>query len=302
MISEGIHTDISIEAYHADTDYLSATNLKWARQSLAQFRYQMDKKLRGESQEEKSSFGFGNAFELALLDTKMFESSVAIREDDMWVSEARNKQPEIAPENLRRSKTYQDLSKKYETEKGNRYSINDVGSESYEAIEHMIESCKKDAVINRLLENVSYQLSLFWTDPETGIRLKTRPDICKVKTNSVINLKTTKDGSPEEFSKDIAKYAYPLQAVLEMRGCIATGLLDKIDYYFWLVAEKNEPYCATVYEFDKEDWGYNATELDYLLGILKKAQEANLWPGYSQRSDNKYGILKAKIPLWYKTI
>jgi len=302
MIKEGIHTDISIEEYHADTDYLSATNLKWARHSLANFRYQMDKKLRGEKTDEKSHLSFGNAFELALLDTKEFAEKCIIREDDMWVSEARNAQPEISSENLRKSGTYQARKREFEKSINGRYPINDVGPESYETIERMIESCKKDAVINKLLQNVSYQLSLFWTDPETGIRLKTRPDICKIKTNSVVNLKTTKDGSPEAFSKDLANYSYPLQAVLEMRGCIATGLLDKIDYYFWLVPEKNEPYCATVYEFDKEDWGYNSMELDYLLGILKKAQEHNLWPGYSQRSENQYGILKAKIPLYYRTL
>lgn len=300
MIKPGIHTNITIEDYHKDVDYLSATNIKWARQSLAHFRYEMDKKLRGESQVEKSYFGFGNSFELALLDKVGFSEKVAIREDDMWVAEARNKQPTI--EKLRNSKTYQDRSKEFDKQRNGRYVINDVGKESYECIEKMIESCVKDKIIQALIANTEYQTSCFWKDPETEILLKTRPDICKRKNNVIVNLKTIEDGSPQSFSKDLAKYAYPLQAVIEMRGCIASGLMEKVDNYFWLVCEKSEPFNATIYEFDQKDWGYCDDELDYILHKLKKAIDQNLWPGYSERADNMYGILRAEIPLWYRTI
>lgn len=301
MIKEGIHDNILIEDYHKDCDYLSATNLKWARKSLAEFRYHMDKKIKGGNVKDKSHFSFGNAFELALLDPQgLFVEKVTIREDDMWCAEARNKQPEIKI--VRGSKTYQDRQREFEGQINGRYTINDMGKESYEVIEAMIESCKKDSIVQRLISNVEYQVSCFWKDPETGILLKTRPDICKRKNNVIVNVKTIEDGSPSNFSKDLAKYAYPLQAVIEMRGCIATGLMDTVDNYFWLVCEKSEPFNATIYEFDKEDWSFNSMELDYILGILKRAKDQDLWPGYSQRSDNKYGILKAEIPLWYRQL
>lgn len=301
MIEKGIHTNISIEDYHADCDYLSATNLKWARKSLAHFRHEMEKKVNGEEQEQKSHFGFGNAFELALCSpSKEFVEKVVIREDDMWVAEARNKQPDIVK--LRNSKTYQDRAKEFEASINGRYVINDMGKESYECIEAMIESCKRDKVINALLANMEYQVSCFWEDPETGILLKTRPDICKRKNNVIVNVKTIDDGSPQSFSRELAKYDYPLQACIEMRGVIATGLMDHVDKYFWLVCEKSAPFNATIYDFDQKDWGYCDDELDYLLLKLKKAKEQNLYPGYSDRADNMHGILTAEIPLYYKTI
>ena len=301
MIKPGVHTDISIEDYHADCDYLSATNIKWARKSLSEFHYNMSKKVNGEEQERKSHFDFGNVFELALCDPKgAFVEKVVIREDDMWVSEARNAQPDIKV--LRNSKTYQERSKEFERNINGRYVINDIGKESYECIEHMIESCIKDKIINALLANMEYQVSCFWEDPETGIKLKTRPDICKRKNNVIVNVKTLDDGSPQSFSRELAKYDYPLQATIEMRGVIASGLMDHVDKYFWLVCEKSPPYNATIYNFDQKDWGYCDDELNYLLVKLKKAKEQNLWPGYSDRADNQYGILTAEIPLYYRTI
>ena len=75
-----------------------------------------------------------------------------------------------------------------------------------------------------------------------------------------------------------------------------------VDKYFWLVVEKNIPYSATIYEFSEDDIRYCMDEYRYVKSIVKKALEQNKYPGYSQRADNKFGILTAQIPLWYKTI
>jgi hypothetical protein len=155
-------------------------------------------------------------------------------------------------------------------------------------------------MIQRLISNTEYQISLFWEDPKTGLKLKTRPDICQVKKNVVVNLKTCLDGSPAAFSKDLAKYEYPLQACIEIMGCIESGLMPQVDNYFWLVVEKRAPFNATIYEFAPSDISAGMDELQYLFTKVKKAMDENLYPGYSDRSDNKYGILTAQIPLWYK--
>ncbi len=157
-------------------------------------------------------------------------------------------------------------------------------------------------MIQRLINGTQYQLSLFWTDPTTGLKLKTRPDICQVKKNVVVNVKTCLDGSPAAFSKDLGKYDYPMQACIEILGCMATGLMESVDNYFWLVVEKRKPFNATIYEFAKEDMLSEMDRVSYLLEKIKKAEETGLYPGYGENADNEYGILTAQIPLWYKMI
>jgi len=286
IIENGIHKDISIEDYHANQSHVSATSLKIAKRSLKEFDWYRTGKIKFES---KQHFDTGNAFELALFDKVAFESKVAILQTEQWKAEALMDKPSLkAP---KQSKYYQDCISNFEFAHKGKYLIPDVGEDSF----------YKDEMIQRLISNTEYQLSLFWNDPATGLRLKTRPDICQVKKNVVVNLKTCLDGSPAAFSKDLAKHEYPLQACIEIMGCQQTGLMQKVDNYFWLVVEKRPPFNATIYEFALEDIVAAMDEIEYLFNKVKRAMDENKYPGYSDRADNKYGILTANIPLWYKT-
>jgi hypothetical protein len=296
-MTDGIYTDLSIEDYHANRTHISATSIKEAKKSLKQFdwfrRGLMPAKV-------GSHFDFGNAFELALLDKPAFEKSVAIEQQDYWIAlaneEKKAKDGEIYS-NPRASARYKAEASKFSDANEGKYIITDSGFKSVEA---MLESCYKDSTIKKLIEGTEYQLSLFWTDEETGLKLKTRPDICKRKKNVIVNLKTIVDGSPKSFSRELAKFDYPLQACVEISGCLNSGLMQSVDNYFWLVVEKEPPFNATIYEFIESDRRSTFMEYEYLVNIIAKAESENLWPGYSQQADNKHGILQAQIPLWYK--
>lgn len=295
QIKNGIHTDISIQEYHANKTHLSATQLKIAKRSLKEFHWYINGKM---NIEERTQFSFGNAFELALLDSKSFINDVAIMQTNAWIDAALTEKPEL--KQPKSSKTYQALQDLFLTHNKGKYIISDVGNESFETIEEMLSSCYQDALIQKLIQNTEYQLSLFWTDSESGLNLKTRPDICKRKKNVIVNLKTAVDGSPKAFSRDMANYEYPLQACTEIAGSLSTGLMDTVDNYFWLVVEKMPPFNATIYEFDKEDISWCMDNFRYVINKVKKAIDENNFPGYSQEADNKYGIVRAQIPLYYK--
>lgn len=297
-ISNGIHTDISIQDYHTNRTHVSATGFKFAKRSLKEFHWFQSGKLQ---QEDKPHFNSGNAFELALFDRKGFERDVAIAQTQAWIAKAMKEKPDLkVPKN---SKCYKDEAESFEIlNRDKLYRIPDVGADSFETIEEMLSSCYQDKMVQRLIENTEYQLSCFWTDKVTGLNMKTRPDICQRKKNIIVNLKTTLDGSPKAFSRDLANYDYPLQACVEILGCLATGVMETVDNYFWLVIEKVPPFNATIYEFDQGDMKASMDEVEYLSHKIKTAQELDLWPGYSDRSDNKYGILTAQIPAYYRSI
>lgn len=239
----------------------------------------------------KPHFDMGNAFELALLDPDQFNEKVAVEDeimDQIILKNPDSKSP-------RSTTMYKEW---FETQKLLKKYV--VSVQDFQTITHMLESCHQDAVIQKLIQNIEYNYSLFWIDEETGLQLKTRPDICKSKKNIIVNLKTAIDGSPEKFFKDCANLDYPFQACMEMDGAVKSGMMEKVDNYYWLVCEKEPPYSATIYEFMPEDIAYCFDEYRYTLGIVSRAYKAGVWPSYSQRSDNKYGIIDVKIPLWYK--
>lgn len=298
QITNGIHTDIDIKAYHANTSHISATSIKEAKSSLKQFDWHRRGLM---PKSEGLHFDFGNAFELALLDKAGFEKSVAIEQQEYWIALANEGRAEKYT-NPRNSARYKAEVSKFESENIGKYIIPDKGKQSFEAIEHMLTSCYSDPTIKKLIEGMEYQLSLFWTDEQTGLNLKTRPDICQRKKNVVVNLKTANDGSPKKFTRDLVDYDYPLQACVEISGCLATGLMSQVDNYFWLVVEKEAPYNATIYEFDKADIALCMDAYDYLLHKIAKAKEENVYPGYTDEADNRHGILQANIPGYYKGI
>lgn len=299
-IVDGIYDNISIEDYHANKSHVSATTLKYAKESLKHYKWFRDGRIQ---QDNTSAFSFGNAFELALLSPNEYMQKVAVLPDQDFIDEAQavakkdGKQPYSKP---RASKYYQDKMDTFLFENRGRYLINQTGDESFDTIEEMLSSCYQDKVIQDLIKNTEYQLSLFWTDPDTDIKLKTRPDVCKRKKNVVVNLKTCLDGSPAGFAKDVAKYRYPMQAAIEIKGCIESGLMEQVDSYFWLVVEKVAPFNATIYEFDDNDRKIAADDLEFTLRKIKRAEEQDLWPGYTERAMNDFGILTASIPAWYK--
>lgn len=292
-MKDGIYTDLSIKDYHTNKTHYSATQLKMAKKSLKEFGWYIQGKIKPI---EGSHLDFGNAFELALLDRANFEKEVAIEQDALWIDKALKDNPKLSKP--RASVVYKAECEKFLAENKDKYI---VSGESYTALEHMLESCMQDAVVQKLIANTEYQLSLFWTDEESGLRLKTRPDICKRKKNSIVNLKTAVDGSPKAFYRDMANYDYPLQACIEITGCLKTGLMESVDNYFWLVVEKEAPYNATVYEFTKEDIEWGMDLLRYVINKTKRAIDENFFPGYSDQADNKFGIIQAQIPLWYKS-
>jgi hypothetical protein len=315
-MKDGIYSgknDLTIEQYHDNKTHVSASALKHLRKSAKHFRAYYEKE-----QERKTHFDFGNAFEIALIDPDRFEDRVKLIDSDAKAAEVmrlRNEPIEAQLAELTASKEVDE--KKINTLKKklissptrakeftdwkaqqldtDKYVIEQNGSESFATIKKMLESCYEDAVIQKLIKQCDYQCSVFWTDSETGLKLKTRPDAPIVDKNIIVDVKTALDASPTEFARAAAKHDYPIQAVMQIDGCIQSGLMSKVDTYYWLVVEKAAPYCAVLYKFTKEDREWVSDLYRHWLKILAEAKEKDIYPGYQQLSESRYGIIDLQL-------
>jgi len=289
---KNIIEDLSIEDYHYNEPYksfISATGLKKANDSLKAFKYYLDSK---SNQERKIHFDFGNAFELARLAPAEFAKKV------VYFDAANRPQPEMTF-GSKLNKAYKEDFEAEATAK-QQYIINKEGEHSLETIQQMLLSCNSDSTIKALLEKVEYQYSFFWTCPETGLNLKTRPDVSIVTKNNLIDIKTCEDANPRKVANAIRDFGYPTQACMQIDGVQQAGYMSEVDNYFWLFVEKKAPYDAVLYEFSKEDRIMEMAKYRRTLKKVAQAIKTNEYPGYSgealtQSSPNKYGILTAKI-------
>lgn len=309
-MTPGIYNDISIEDYHADRNIISSTGLKKVKRSTRDFIHYL---IYGT--EDKPCFNFGNAFEIALIDkvnkTKEFDKNVCVLKSKDWIDMALINKPDLkVPRN---SKDYKDIKSAFiETNGAGKYIIDDHGGiDTKKTLDGMLESVLSDEVVAKLLDGTEYQTSIVWKDKETGLLCKTRPDLNKVKKEIVVDIKTTADASPEKFYRDAANFDYPLQACMQMDGCLQSGLMEKIDLYLWLVVEKTEPYNYAIYEFQKDDIEWVSDDYHYYLKRcaqaidtiknVKTEKQLATVKSFGERADNKHGILNLEIPLWYRS-
>lgn len=257
-----------------------------ARKSLSLYKAYRD----GTLPESSARYlDFGTAFELALCAPAMFISHVRC---DAEVVES------IGGAKPRSTNIYKEWVKDLGED---ILIIPENGPESLQTINAMLATCKADPIIMRLIEGTQWNWTFLWTDPDTGLELKTRPDICTTRKPVIVSIKTALDGSPEAFTRDMVKYSYPMQAAFEMEGVVRSGRMERVDGYYWLVCEKQPPYNATLYELDPDDMAGIMADYHYTIGLIAEAERSGRFPGYTQRADNPHGILTAKIPPYYFT-
>lgn len=277
--------NLPIEAYHYDDPYrtfIGSTLLKAADSSMKKYLYEEENLSKGE---RKIHFDFGNAFELAFLDQDEFNKKVAIMD---------LKQMPF-PDKDFRTKANKEWRDCFISENEDKYIVQKEGDSSIASIYNMIDSCKNNKVINILMSNMDYQKSIFWTDKETGLCLKARPDTILQEKKTIVDVKTCEDASPRKVENAVNNFKYHLQAIQQIEGVESSGIIDKVENYFWLFVEKNAPYHVEVYEFHPED--RKSVKLKYraLLNKIAESKSTGEYPGYGQIAGNEYGILRTRI-------
>jgi exodeoxyribonuclease VIII len=137
-----------------------------------------------------------------------------------------------------------------------------------------------------------------WIEPSIvwdidGYVCKCRPDLVSLRHKVIVDLKTTKDGSPSGFPKEIARYHYHTQAAWYMYGMYqATG--EAWNTFLFIAAEKKRPFLSTVYRIDRGSATYSAGTNEYLecFDTYKRCMKSGKWPGYGDEA------IPVELPDW----
>lgn len=156
-----------------------------------------------------------------------------------------------------------------------------IKSEDMDLIEVLSYSIKNNNDAIGLMENTLHEKSLYWTDDETGILCKARPDFMFLseRISYVGDIKTTKNASPFNFQKDMFNYGYHIQAAMIAEGLKQIKGIIVEDFYY-VVVEKAEPYVTAIYKINSEALEHGHKKFREGLTLLKKCQETNEWPSY----------------------
>lgn len=121
------------------------------------------------------------------------------------------------------------------------------------------------------------EMSCYWTDAETGLLCKCRPDWLAMPF--IVDLKSTEDASADGFQRSAWNWRYWVQAAWYVDGVEqATG--QRPDAFVFAAFEKAPPYACAFYYADQAMLEMGRAEYRKQLRVLADCMSADRWPGY----------------------
>ncbi len=253
--------DISIEEYHAGEGFSRSKLIHFSKSPLHFWHeaYSQNKEARKEADVIKKAnpLEFGNALHTYVLEQDTFFSRyIAL--------------PKINRVTKAGKAAYEDLLCRAE---GKQIICEDALKE----IEAMAQSIELHQEAKALISDAVYEKSLFWTDPDTGILCKVRPDIWH--NNFICDLKTTASGAFRDFQKSVFSYSYHVQAGM-IQEALKHVLGVQMENFIFVAIEKEAPYAVAVYRLDPLAVSLGVTRFKNILQGIKTCQDSNNWPSY----------------------
>ena len=115
--------------------------------------------------------------------------------------------------------------------------------------------------------------SFFADDPQTGVKIKCRPDGYIPSLGIMFDIKTTQDASPDGFPRDVRKYGYDLQAQFYRKVMKLHGAGD-LGFYFVCV-EKEYPHAVCVHNLAEDYLDVADQRVTETLHRIFNAEAAN---------------------------
>lgn len=145
----------------------------------------------------------------------------------------------------------------------------------------------------KLLANGSAEVSGYWHDDNTGLRLRFRPDFLPDRPGRLIcvDYKTSTSANPRHFEKQAADYGYHQQASWYLDGLREVEISDDAAFVF-IVQQKTPPFLVSLVQLDAEALEIGRQLNRKAIDLYAKCSANNDWPGYGE------GIHTASLPKW----
>jgi PDDEXK-like domain of unknown function (DUF3799) len=140
-------------------------------------------------------------------------------------------------------------------------------------------------------KDTAIEESLFWTDEETGILLKSRPDI--YTQDFYIDLKTTSNIDPKAYTNSVITYGYHRQAALAREALFQLHKI-KYSYFMHIVVEETYPYLTNCYVMDDYFLSKGESDFRQAIRVYRECIDKKEWPDFGADVKQIY------LPEWMK--
>ncbi len=119
--------------------------------------------------------------------------------------------------------------------------------------------------------------SISWTDAGTGLSCKGRLDY--LRPDIVIDLKSSRDPSPEKFERDAVDYGYAAQVAFYQDGATAARRVSGGERPYVIAVRAKDDFDVAAFRLSAEALEIGRAIYRGLLGRLAECTAADYWPG-----------------------
>lgn len=180
----------------------------------------------------------------------------------------------VVPKCDRRTKEGKATYAEFEEQAENRIILSAIDNG---CIQNIAAEIEKHEVV-KFVRGGASEVCIVWTDERTGVLCKGRLDYIHPQRGGMVDIKSTKDASPDDFSRSIWNYGYHQQFAFYADGWKA---LTGTELWCVIVAcEKEPPFALAVYELHENIMHAGKVTWERALAVYAKCQETGEWPGY----------------------
>lgn len=264
MTTPTIRHDLTNAEYHA-SPAISKSGLDLIRKAPALYAYRRDN-----PQEQTPAMRLGSLTHTVVLEPEVFAHSVIAHPEGIDRRTAAGKADWAA----------------FEIQAEGREIITNEEGAKLAAIRDAVRS--HPAAAKALAGSPTIEQSIFWD--ADGISCRCRPDAVTEK-GVIVDLKTTRDASPEGFAKSILAYRYHVQAAFYSDGYRA-AFGEAPRGFVFIAVETESPYLVAVYVASMTMTSRGRFDYREDLDTFRRCQETGTWPGYSDAP------LTIDLPKW----
>lgn len=250
---DGAYTGISDVEYHADRDSLSSSGARKLLKSPAKFHWSMS-----QEPETAEHFDIGKFVHAKVLGVG--EPIVIIDADSYNTKAARADRDAAYAEG----------------------KIPMLKAKAEEATQ-MAEAILKHPGAGQLLEAGTPEVSAYWHDLPTKVRLRARFDKLREFLDGrrplVIDVKTTANADPDEFPWTAEKFGLHIQAAWYLAAIRAIGIHDDAAFIF-INVEKEPPYLVSLTRLPVQAIDLGSRKMRRAVDLYAECSEAGHWPDY----------------------
>lgn len=133
-----------------------------------------------------------------------------------------------------------------------------------------------------LLAGGDAEVWLYATDPETGQKIRLRPDCMNWRDDRlwIIDVKTTGEKADRNtFSRKAYDFGYYLQFAFSVVAARALEI-DEQPAMVFIVQELNPPYLVAVHELDADAFRKGRDDMTRAIRIFQECTHTGFWPGF----------------------